>query len=98
MHSNNIDSEVENFIRNYIRSGKFSILKEKLFNDYFKLVYTFTEYCVKKKIINNSIYLILNPNELYPFSLKEVTNAFRENKVSRKDKIYSVLLRSVKRL
>lgn len=98
MHSNNIDSEVENFIRNYIRSGKFSILKEKLFNDYFKLVYTFTEYCVKKKIINNSIYLILNPNELYPFSLKELTNAFRENKVSRKDKIYSVLLRSVKRL
>ena len=97
MHSNNIDSEVENFIRNYIRSGKFSILKEKLFNDYFKLVYTFTEYCVKKKIINNSIYLILNPNELYPFSLKEVTNVFRENKVSRKDKIYSVLLKSVKR-
>lgn len=98
IHSSNTDSEVEDFIRNYIKSGKFTTLKEKLFSDYFRLIYVFTEYCIKKKIINNNIYLILNPNELYPFNLKEVTTAFRENKVSKKDRIYGVLLRSVKRL
>ena len=99
IHSNNnIDFEIENFVRNYIKSGKFDILKDRLFKNYFKLIYSFVEYCVKKKIINNSIYLILNPNDLYPFTLKEVSEAFRENKISKKDKIYNVLLRSVKKL
>lgn len=92
-----IDHEVEEFARNYIKSGKFDQLKDKIFREYFKLLYVFTEFCVKKRIINNNLYLILDPNDLYPFKLEEVTKAFKLNKIAKKDKIYSVLLRSVKK-
>lgn len=92
-----IDHEVETFARSYIKSGKFDQLKDKIFKEYFKLLYVFTEFCVKKRIINNSLYLILDPDDLYPFKLEEVTKAFKLNKIAKKDKIYSVLLRSVKK-
>lgn len=92
------DNEVEIFIKNYMKSGKFEELKDKIFKNYFKLLYIFTESCIKKRIINNSLYLILDPNDLYPLTVKDVEKAFRANKISRKDKVYNVLLKMVKRV
>lgn len=99
MNKNNNQNFVnDTLIASYLKSKKFHKFKNSIFNNYFDLLYIFTEYSIKKKIIDGNLYLFLDIESLYPFTLKEILEAFKKRNVPRKDKIFNLLLKSYKEL
>lgn len=88
---NNIFIE-ENTVEKYIKTNTFKKFKNKIFSNYFSLLYLFCEYNTHKRAIDGKLMVDINPESLYPLRLDEIINAFRNNKVSKMDKIYSLLL------
>ncbi|MDR1498793.1 MAG: KAP family NTPase [Rickettsiales bacterium] len=89
---------IRSFMTKYISSTKFGAIKEKVFGEYFGLLYSFVEFSVKKKIINGSLHLFLDDDSLYPFDIEEVVRAFERKKISRKDRVLEVLVNSIKKI
>ena len=76
----------------YFKCNSFKQFKERILGKYFNLFYSFCKYNTTKKVINGEFVLNINIEAMYPFTLDEIVTAFKNNNISKKDKIFSLLL------
>ncbi len=93
---NNLNGEylLNNKIISYLESNNFKKFKDSIITNYFNLLYLFVEYSIRKKIINGDLYFVLDIESLYPFTIEELIEIFKKNNVSKKDKVFRLLLLS----
>lgn len=94
LNKNNINYVLDNKFVDYLKSCNFKKFKDSVVGNYFNLLYLFVEYSIKKKIINGDLYLFLDVESLYPFTVDELVDIFKKNNVSKKDKVFRLLLLS----
>ncbi len=94
LNNPNTDYILDNKIINYLNSDNFKKFKDSITINYFNLLYLFVEYSIKKKIINGDLYFVLDTESLFPFTIEELIEIFKKNNVSKKDKVFKLLLLS----
>ena len=82
----------DNAIINYIKTDNFKQFKNRILNNYFSILYSFCKHHITKKIDGDEFVLVINIEAMYPFTLDEIITAFKNNNISKKDKIFSLLL------
>lgn len=89
-------TKISDGLQRFFLSEEFLLFKKKIFSEYFSLIYFFTDVCTERKIISNKLKLKLNDSLLYPFTMDEIIQAFKINKVNKRDKIYATLISNKK--
>lgn len=82
----------DNVVVDYFKCNSFKQFKERILGKYFNLFYSFCKYNTTKKVVNGEFVVSINLDAMYPLTLDEIVNAFKNNNISKKDKIFSLLL------
>lgn len=89
-----INCSIEDLTRNkYLKflftSGLFKSFKETLFNKHFDLFVYYLNFCIKRKVIGDVCYCMLNPIFIYPFDIDEIIRLYKSNNTN--DTLYKLL-------
>lgn len=79
-----------------IELKRFEAFQNLIEDNYFNLVYFFVEQSVKRKIIGENIYVFIDQESLYPFTINGFIGIFKKHNIPRKDKLFKLLIRNRK--
>ena len=72
-------------------SALFKNFKAVLFNKFFDLLIYYLNFCIKKNVVNDTYYCVLNPIFLYNFDVNEIIKLFKERKMNKNCDLYKLL-------
>ena len=90
--NNNTEDLIKNkYLSTLFRSSLFKNFKDILFTKYFDVFVYYLNFCIKKKVINDTCYCVLNPIFIYPFDVDDIIKTLKDHKTNTSCDLYKLL-------
>lgn len=82
-----------NYLNRLLSSQLFINIKKSLFNNYFDLLYKYLNFVIFSKNEGKKVYYSININNLYPFKILEILDAYEKHSICKNDLSYKILFK-----